>query len=427
MDFIMPNCNLTWKARNQSGLNRIPDNAEILRFAETWIKKFKDTHEDNFAEKFIYLWVTVNAWASMCVPDITKNHEDAYLIHSMAADPIFAKRFIKLSADNKEFKNKVDKFISLAPVFQVLWLRNNHIAPWDMTESREEYVKQVRHQNPYHKGRDEQRYPAYTPACAFEHFDKDGHVPADWEHVIHMIYQVRCNLFHGGKSYDSQRDRCFIELAYFILWSMWKYELPDRYHGVAWRRLFVRSGFVFEEENGIFDFSRETRPNLDFLRGILKKMGLSEYLHDIVFSPPQKTGEEVLWIKAIEELHKGAEGGDPEDLGIMDTYVAGVIRWTNKIGIKTWNSCDGHGARSTSIEITSTDDKIVFNNCLNLLSKGKWRYEGRSLHNTATPSLRQIHYDRLWLFDLAEKLYKNMEILESYVMETRKTIKNMNT
>ena len=40
----MPNCKqLTWKAKGQSGLNRVHDNFEVLRFAETWIKKFTVT------------------------------------------------------------------------------------------------------------------------------------------------------------------------------------------------------------------------------------------------------------------------------------------------------------------------------------------------------------------------------------------------
>ena len=420
----MPNCKqLTWKAKGQSGLNRVHDNFEVLRFAETWIKKFRDTHEDNFAEKFIYLWVTVNAWTSMCVPDITKNHEDAYLIHSMASDPKFLDRFSRLSTNNKVFKSKVDKFISLAPVFQVLWLRNNHIPAWNMNESREDYVKQARIQNPYHQG---QRYPAFAPACAFEHFDSNESVPADWPHLIHMIYQVRCNLFHGGKSYDSMRDRHFIELAYFILWSMWKYELPEEYHGITWKRTFVRSGFVFKEENDKFDFSSESPANREFLRAILEKTGLSEYLDNISFSPPQTTLEEISWLKAIEDLHGGAEGGDPDDLSIMDTYIAGIVRWTNAIGIKTCNSCDGHGTHPAFIQIRSSDDETVFINCLNLLSRGRWKYENRRLfHSAASTRMRQIHNDRLWLLDVAEKLYQNMETLKSYIVETHKTIKNI--
>lgn len=431
----MPNCKqLTWKAKEQPGLNRVRDNPEIERFAKTWIRKFRETHEDNFAEKFIYLWVTVNAWASMCVPDATKNHEDAYLIHSMASDQEFLERFSRLINENKEFKTKVDELVSLAPIFQVLWMRNNRIAPWDMeAERREDYVKSLKTQNPYNKGRDGIQYPAFAPVCAFEHFDLNEPVPPDWPHVLHMIYQIRCNLFHGGKSYDSQRDRRFIELAYSILWSIWEYELPGTRHEITWERIFIRSGFIFKKDGNKFDFSNETESNRNFLRDILEKIGLLEYYQDPIFSPKQSTVEEDIWLNTVEDLHGGAEGGNPNDLRIMDTYVSGIIKWINAIGIKTCYSCDGHGTPPVVIQISSHDDEITSTNCLNLLSRRQWKCENRRLvPNVTNPRIRQMHHgmrqanhDRLWLLDVAEKLYHNMDVLKEYITETKKTVKNL--
>jgi len=77
---------LTWKAKHQQGLERIQECSELWNFARSWIRKFLAARTDNASEKFIYLWVTINAWASMSVPDKTRNHEDAYLVHNIAAD-----------------------------------------------------------------------------------------------------------------------------------------------------------------------------------------------------------------------------------------------------------------------------------------------------------------------------------------------------
>jgi len=97
----------------------------------------------------IYLWVTINAWASMSVPDKTRNHEDAYLVHNIAADQAFNDRFAQL-LERDEFRQNVEKLLSLAPVFQVLWMRNNHVDGWDFDrESRLEFVHRVIERNPY--------------------------------------------------------------------------------------------------------------------------------------------------------------------------------------------------------------------------------------------------------------------------------------
>ena len=39
-----------------------------LSFAATWIRRFHAAGEQNYVERFIYLWVTFNAWAAQVVP-----------------------------------------------------------------------------------------------------------------------------------------------------------------------------------------------------------------------------------------------------------------------------------------------------------------------------------------------------------------------
>jgi hypothetical protein len=40
-----------------------------------------------------------------------------------------------------------------------------------------------------------------------------------------VIYRVRCNLFHGGKSFLYSRDREFVRYAFLILWHVWGKDL----------------------------------------------------------------------------------------------------------------------------------------------------------------------------------------------------------
>ena len=61
-------------------------------------------------------------------------------------------------------------------------------------------------------------------------------------------------------------------------------------------------------------------------------------------------------------LDKGARqtviyyGGNAEDLRIMDTYMAGLVRWINQVGISTTCSCDGRdGRRNHSPSIETKD------------------------------------------------------------------------
>ena len=91
---IKPNCGqLTWKAKNLESMNRQYDNEDLWIFVKSWIHRFAETDEENVAEKLIYLWVTVNAWASKSVPDLSRNHEDGYLVHCMAKDKNLSQRF----------------------------------------------------------------------------------------------------------------------------------------------------------------------------------------------------------------------------------------------------------------------------------------------------------------------------------------------
>lgn len=199
--------------------------SEIWGFVRTWMRRFHATSEQNCVERFIYLWVTFNAWAAQVVPDESQNHLDRYLIKCAAGSERFQQRFDLLMRANREFRRSVTRLCEIGPVIKVLWLRNSGIAPWDIhRESRHVYLRRL-------SDRLEMagRPLPFSPECAFQHLRAGDQIPADWPHVLWMLYQVRCNLFHGGKDYDSARDREFIELAQSILWELWQPEIPKRF------------------------------------------------------------------------------------------------------------------------------------------------------------------------------------------------------
>jgi hypothetical protein len=352
----MANCGqLTWKAKNVQSLNRPYDNQEIWNFAKSWIRRFSETDERNVAEKLIYLWVTVNAWASKSVPDLSRNHEDAYLVHCMAKDNVLVEHFDNLYQSDTQFRQTVSSFLDIAPVFQALWLNNNGIEPWDIAENRKEYVNGVIERDPFIvslRNGQENRFPAFSPPCAIEHLRVDEPIPVDWPHLISMIYQVRCNLFHGGKNYNRDSDRKFIELAYKILWDVWKNELPPRVlpNKLPWDRILIRSGFLVQSasDRNIF-LKEETDQNIKYLEKIVG-FGRFGTVEDRTFTPAENTIEEDLWLNAVTACHGGAEGGAAEELPIMETYMAGLVRWLNVIGIQTTFSCDGHGRNCAKLE-----------------------------------------------------------------------------
>lgn len=361
-----PKCDtLTWKAKHQNGLNVVDHDSELWRFVETWIKRFKRRDPaprtrnrtrspsgalDGDFENFIYLWVSVNAWASMAVPDQSRNHEDAYLVHSMANDAALKAHFSNL-LENRRFREDVENLAALGPVFQVLWMRNHHIHAWrrDADESRSGFVARVFERDPFHRipGKP-QIFPAFAPACAKTHLDAGESIPADWPHLLHMIYQIRCNLFHGGKTYESAADRDFVDYAFKILWRVWRQIVPSNVAGLlSWDRVFIRSGVRFTRVHDRLRLN-ESDGNRAFIGKVLDEIGWGTRLIGSEFSIPCEHADEQEWLDAWEHCRGGAEGGplgfENIELGIMDTYLAGVVRWLNGLGIKTTISCEGHGS-----------------------------------------------------------------------------------
>ena len=172
---------------------------------------------------------------------------------------------------------------------------------------------------------------------------------------------------------------------------------------------------------GYFDFGQETPRNLAFLQGVLSCGGWATALSGSVFTPETTAVDESHWLDCWERLHSGAEAGatgfESIELELMDTYMAGVVRWLNASGLQTFISCDGHGRRAPYIEVAARDvDRTT--NLIGRASDNQLLYDGRHIllanpsarpsslgrrKDSAPPSRRWPH--RRQLLDLAEQLH----------------------
>lgn len=411
------------KAKGLSSLRREQDNQQLWDFARTWIKRFNDAENSNVAEKLIYLWVTVNAWASKVVPDLTKNHQDAYLVHCMAKDELLNQRFVKAYKSLSEFKSNVDQFLGVAPVFQALWLRNKGIPSWNRDEDRSEYTKRVESSSTYipNNRPNKPPYSAFAPSCAFDHINWGEAIPADWPHVISMIYQVRCNLFHGGKNFNHEGDRLFIELAYKILWEIWQEELPSSIlsHKKSWDEILIRSGFLFKRNQEQYDFSEELQDNFDYFEKLVEKGGFGR-IEGFIFFPDDQRINENQWLQIVKESQGGAESCRPDELKFLEPYMAGFVRWINVLGIKTSFSCDGVRQRQRPMIEIVGNDSLKIANWLLAPKKIEIKKSHRNRNYQEIAHVRQLRSSNhrnlsepVFLLDTAEWLYKNQIALKS--------------
>ncbi len=186
-------------------------------------------------------------------------------------------------------------------------------------------------------------------------------------------------------------------------------------------RLLIRSGFKVElNKNGI-DLSYECPDNQSYLKRILKCLNANDVMKEHILCIDKEI-EENEWLDTIDELHGGAEGGRAEELGIMDTYIAGIVRWANEIGFRSYYSCDGHQTNPPKISFLESYDGIIFKFFIELLSEGRWT----GLKRRDYIILRNLEHDirdhsqKMWLLDFAEELYKNFEDLKTIYKECKK-------
>jgi hypothetical protein len=192
-------------------------------FADSWLR-CAAMHADQaeIFEAFMFLWVTFNGWLGQIVGDRTKSELDSYLILAAGWDHDLTTAFQRLAGADAEFAESVQRFRQLWPVFKVRTLQAYDIQPWSGNSGeRSQYRTNCFRYRLTQKD--------FAPSCFKNHQPDQGnpqtfspsHVPADWPHTLSAVYKVRCNLFHGGKSFAFSGDTIFVELAFSILWKVW--------------------------------------------------------------------------------------------------------------------------------------------------------------------------------------------------------------
>lgn len=175
------------------------------RLIAQWFRRAKQP--GRFASKspfeaFIFLWISFNGFAS-CV---TEEDRDAEMMRRLGTCPEMRGRFDRLLRSDKDFSSSVREFASLWPIFKVMDIRKTDRA-WSGLSTRPELVR-------YYL---EEPRIRYEPNCFPFHRNQGEDIPLDWPHTIHTIYRVRCNLFHGDKSPQSEMDQLIVNMSFHVL------------------------------------------------------------------------------------------------------------------------------------------------------------------------------------------------------------------
>ncbi|OEH86083.1 hypothetical protein BHU72_14235 [Desulfuribacillus stibiiarsenatis] len=200
----------------------------------------------------------------------------------------------------------------------------------------------------------------------------------------------------------------------------------------SWENLLIKSGFVFEIGKSEIKLEMETEDNVKYLMKILQTVGVAFEITGYQSLRIKEIVDEDTWFNAIEQLHTGAEGGPHDDIKIMDTYMAGIVRRVNEIGLRTDFSCDGHGTRRPRLSFYNKSDAIIFDCCLQLLSNQEWSYKSnyeicrnqrnalRHIRDPRTRSIIERDFSREWLLDIAEALYTHKAALQRVVEASKR-------
>lgn len=175
----------------------------------------------------------------------------------------------------------------------------------------------------------------------------------------------------------------------------------------TWNQLFVRQGWLLDEvEGNIFDCSRETEANVEFLIKSLNAAGVDHTINNgrlILFSEVVLEEE---WLKVVDYKGRGHGEGlwfrpgiEQPKVAELDTYISGIVRQLNRLGFHTEGSCDGHERRPAHVMVTKERnlDELVGVLLALGIKKVYSREQKNSNHIT-------FHLKRNHLLDLAEKL-----------------------
>ena len=182
----------------------------------SWVEHAShEAQAGNHLSAFVHLWIPFNAWAAAVVKERGAAENDWQLVQALGFDDPMSSKFRDLISREAPFQDNVKQFRDLWPVFKVRALQEKGLGSSREHKSRDEYRKDC-----LSKLTDKD----YQPRCFKNHAGSE--LPIDWPHTLAAIYQVRCNLFHGGKTFEDE-DSTFCRYGYEILKPMWLPELPQ--------------------------------------------------------------------------------------------------------------------------------------------------------------------------------------------------------
>lgn len=152
-----------------------------------------------YFEGFIYVWFALNGWGS-CV---TGTDLDRDWVDAVAADPELARTFLDSLRDDASSADFLSRFADLWPIFKSSEIRRRGIRVPANCARHQRIDTYLQHEI------------SFEPSCWRQH--RDQQVPRDWFHTFKVLYRVRCNLFHGEKTLDSENDRQIVSSAYPVL------------------------------------------------------------------------------------------------------------------------------------------------------------------------------------------------------------------
>ncbi len=139
---------------------------DYSRFTKEWYKRATDERDLDTPDRFLNLWISFNGWM--------KNKYGESLQDKQLLQKVKREESLKQAFEVK--KDSLDDLLSDLKRFSVLDMRD---------ETNKERIK---------------------------NFDDS------FESLIEVLYQIRCNLFHGRKCVDEdENDKRLVELAYKIL------------------------------------------------------------------------------------------------------------------------------------------------------------------------------------------------------------------
>jgi hypothetical protein len=148
---------------------------------------------DSF-DAFFRLWMGFNAFLSA----VTGEDRDAKMICSIGRNVEVGRRFEDLKRGDASFSPTLEAFSSLWPVY----------SEKDASEKAPHLLNAF--------GVDARALSAQLDAAGVSKQPSDVN-SRHWGDTIRVIYQVRCNLFHGGKSPLQMRDWELVDGAYNVL------------------------------------------------------------------------------------------------------------------------------------------------------------------------------------------------------------------